>query len=196
MTSSLILGSGSPRRREILGYFNVPFECDSPPFDEASVPTNMDAHTYAATITQGKLESLKKKHSNSVLLCADTVVDIDGTLLGKPSNEAEAFTMLKVLAGSWHRVVTAVAVWDGTQSYETTEESRILFNNATDSQLHRYHEQLYCLDKAGGYAVQEAGSIIINRIEGCYYNVMGLPINATRELLMKAGIDLWDHLAS
>ena len=84
---------------------------------------------------------------------------------------------------------------DGTQTYIASEESKILFNKASDEDLHRYHTQLFCTDKAGGYAIQQAGAIIVNRIEGCYYNVMGLPINTSRELLKKAGIDLWDHLA-
>lgn len=106
----LVLGSQSPRRREILGYFSYPFECDSPPFDEDSIPRNQSAESYAETIAAGKLDSLRQRWPKAVLLCSDTVVDIEGELLGKPANGEEAFAMLKRLAGRWHRVVTAVAV--------------------------------------------------------------------------------------
>ena len=103
--------------------------------------------------------------------------------------------MLKILSGQWHSVLTAVAVRKNGQAISNCEETKILFNPLTDEQIELYHQSCHFLDKAGGYAIQKAGSLIISTIDGCYYNVMGLPINTVRELLLKMGIDLWKHMS-
>jgi septum formation protein len=91
-------------------------------------------------------------------------------------------------------VFTAVAILKLGTVLFGVEETKILFHPLTDEQIHLYHQSCSFLDKAGGYAIQQAGSIPIARIDGCYYNVMGLPVNTTKELLLKVGIDLWKHL--
>lgn len=190
----LILGSQSPRRREILDYFALPFEQISSDFDEESVQFKGNAAEYAIAIARGKAETLSKLYPEAAILSADTVVHQEGRLFGKPANHSEALASLKQLAGKWHSVFTGVVVYSKGKFYSDVEETKVLFNPLTQAQIETYLEALHWADKAGGYAIQLAGSLIVRRIEGCYYNVMGLPINTVEGLLKKTGIDLWDHL--
>lgn len=190
----LILGSQSPRRREIMSFFTLPFVQVSPDFDEEAVPFHGDPEEYAKTLARGKAESLAHEHRKNLILTADTIVYCDGKLYGKPADENEAFRFLSVLKGRWHSVYTAVHLIHGSDRFDAIEETRVLFNDLSDKQIRSYHQSLNYKDKAGGYAIQGAGSLIVNRIDGCYYNVMGLPINAVRGLLLHAGIDLWNNL--
>jgi septum formation protein len=190
----LILGSQSPRRYEILSYFSLPFEQISSEFDEDSVPFNGDPLAYAQKIAIGKALSLSAKYPEAVILTADTVVFKEGRIYGKPKNEAEAFKTLSELSGKWHSVITAIALWTNGRLRQGSEETRVLFNPLTEIQIQRYLEALHWADKAGGYAIQLAGSLLVRRIEGCYYNVVGLPVHVVSSLLKEEGIDLWDYL--
>lgn len=190
----LILGSQSPRRREILDYFALPFEQIGSNFDEDSVPFKGDGGAYATILAKAKAENLGLLYPEAVILTADTVVTKNGKSYGKPANEEDAFKSLSELAGAWHSVFTAVAVWKEGAMINSVEETKVLFNPLTPLQIRRYLEALHWADKAGGYAIQLAGSLIVRRIEGCYYNVMGLPIHTVSTLLHQVGIDLWDHL--
>ena len=191
----LILGSQSPRRQEILSYFSLPFTTASPPFDESILPFNGDPAAYATELAQGKAQSLADQFPNDPILTADTIVYREGAVYGKPQSEEEAFEVLQTLAGSWHSVYTGIALRFKEEEWCTAEETKVLFNEANPEQLRSYHKALHCDDKAGGYAIQAAGGVIVNRIEGCYYNVMGLPINAVNSLLKKVNLSLWDYLA-
>lgn len=189
-----ILGSQSPRRYEILSYFSIPFEQMNSDFDEETITFTGDPQAYAKEIAYGKAVSLSSKYPEAIILTADTVVYKDGKIFGKPQNKDEAFRTLTALSDSWHSVFTAVTVVSKGQFYEGSEETKVLFNFLTATQIERYLEALHWADKAGGYAIQLAGSLIVRRIEGCYYNVVGLPIYTVYKLLNKAGIDLWDYL--
>lgn len=190
----LILGSQSPRRKEILSFFKIPFIQVSPHFDEESVLFDGDPQEYAHGISSGKSTVLAHTYPDSIILTADTIVYQGNRVYGKPSNSAESFSHLNALVGKWHSVFTSLTIRSGSEVYQLIEETRVLFNLLTPDQIRNYHQVLPCTDKAGGYMIQGAGSIIINRIEGCYYNVMGMPINALQQLLAKVGIDLWHHL--
>lgn len=190
----LILGSTSPRRREILGYFSLPFDPQSPVFDEDSVSFNGDPSSFALKIAVGKALSLSQQYPEAAILTADTVVFKDGQVFGKAKSDKEAFEMLKALSGGWHSVFTAVVLAYGEKQYSQVEETKVLMNPLSDNQIKQYLEALHWADKAGSYAIQLAGSLIVARIDGCYYNVMGLPINTVRSLLEKIGIHLWDYL--
>jgi septum formation protein len=190
-----ILGSASPRRVEILKFFSLPFEQISSHFDEDAVPYHGNPGEHAALLAKGKGEALAIQYPEAIILTADTVVSLNGQLFGKPENETKAFESLQELAGKRHSVYTAVAVWKEGQLYEGVQETKVLMNPLSPAQINRYLTALHWADKAGGYAIQLAGSLLVRSIEGCYYNVMGLPINTLAELLKKAGIDLWDHLS-
>jgi septum formation protein len=192
--NTLILGSSSPRRKEILSYFNLPFVQISPDFDETSIAFKQNPENYATLLAQKKAESLQKIYPDHFILTADTVVFCKDKLFNKPSSEKEALQMLLTLSGSWHQVFTGICVVKNKEFYARAEETKILFHPLTEKQIKIYHQHFYYGDKAGGYAIQGGGSIIVKKIDGCPYNVMGLPITTTRELLEKIGIDLWDCL--
>ena len=190
----LILGSQSPRRGELLGYFSLPFIQAASAFDEGSIPFEGDPRAYAARLAEKKGEALLPQYPDDLILTADTVVYYQGKLYNKPKDREEAFAFLSELSGQWHHVFTAVCLRQGARTFAGVEETRILFHKLTEHQIHLYHKHCHFLDKAGGYAIQGAGGMIIERIEGAYDNVMGLPLTLTRTLLLKAGIDLWDYL--
>lgn len=191
---SIILGSSSPRRKEILDFFSLPFTVANPDFDEESITKDHDPAAFACLIAKQKALSISKTYKDDVILTADTVVHCKGTIFTKPLDEQSAYEMLSTLSGSWHSVFTGVCVMKNDQLFCLAEETKILFHPLSKKQIETYHDHFYFNDKAGGYAIQKGGSIIVKKIEGCYYNIMGLPLNTTRELLNKVGIDLWDFL--
>jgi septum formation protein len=192
----LILGSQSPRRREILSFFSLPFEQVSAHFDEESVPFEGDPVKYAKTLSEGKANSLMNRFPNAVILTADTVVFKEGKIFNKPANEEENFAILQELNGSWHSVFTSITTTYDSLKITECDETRVQFHKLNETQLQSYHKAFQGNDKAGGYGIQEAGSIIVKRIEGCFYNVMGLPLNALQKVLKPVGIDLWQYLPS
>lgn len=190
----LILGSQSPRRKEILGYFSLPFKQVSPDFVEEEVVFRGDPVAYVCDISSGKALSLISAYPNAPILTADTTVYKEGNIYGKPKDIDEAFAVLTDLQGSWHSVFTGVSVAYQGKVWSRYEETRVLFNSLTPEEIRRYHKQFHWADKAGGYAVQMPGGLAIARIDGCYYNVMGLPINSVRFLLQNIGIELWNFI--
>jgi septum formation protein len=190
----LVLGSQSPRRKEILGYFSIPFIQVTPPFDEGSIPFDNDPEAYVCSLSRGKSESLLSQFSESIILTADTIVFREGKIYGKPRNVEEAFQMLSELTGQWHTVYTGVTVQKGKEAFSKAEATRVLFNELTAEQIRHYIAHTEWSDKAGGYAIQMKGGLIVRKIEGCYYNVMGLPINTAEALLKRFGVELWNWL--
>jgi len=190
----LILGSQSPRRKEILNFFAIPFVQIPSSFDEKNVPFKGDPAQYALELSSKKAQSLAEKFPNDLIISADTVVFFEGNIYNKPRDEAEAFSMLQKFSGKWQQVYTAHTVQKNNEAYSGFEETKILFNPLTDEQIRLYHDKCPSLDKAGAYAIQQGGSILVSKIDGCYYNVMGLSVNTLRELLSKFDIDLWKHL--
>jgi septum formation protein len=193
---TLILGSGSPRRKEILEFFSVPFKQITSDYDEEALVFNGDPKAYAKDIAKGKAESLAKLYPSDIILTADTVVYCDGKLFLKPKTMQQAHQMLRDLSGKKHQVYTGVCVFGGNKEFIDVEESSVEFCELTDSEIVKYADAFAPLDKAGGYAIQKGGSLIVKRIEGCYYNIMGLPLQKVRRLLLNVGIDLWDYFKS
>jgi septum formation protein len=191
----LILASQSPRRREILSYFSLPFEQIPSAFDEESLPFRGDAQQYVIDLASAKAQSVAQKFPDAIVIGADTIVYKEGKIYPKPKDEREALQGLSELAGNWHSVFTGVALIHAQKKYQSCEETRVLFRRLTAEQIRRYHHCIPYADKAGGYAIQSSGGLIAQRIEGCYFNVLGLPINTLHDLLHNVGIDLWDHLS-
>lgn len=193
--TDIILGSTSPRRKEILKYFHLPFQQISPQFDEDSIPfNNLQPSEYVCQLSKGKADSLASAYPKAAILTADTIVYCQNKLYGKPRDKQEAFQMLSELSGNWHSVFTGVTLRKGNQEFHQAEETRVLLNPLTPSQIRTYHEALHCYDKAGGYAIQKEGGLIICKIEGCFNNVMGLPINTVQNLFLRIGLDFWQYL--
>ncbi|MBS3903111.1 MAG: septum formation protein Maf [Anaplasmataceae bacterium] len=194
MTKKILLGSQSPRRKEILNFFNLPFLQVASHFDEESIPFTGDPIVYSTQLAECKATALSSRFPNEIILTADTVVFLNNKVYNKPANAKEAAQFLRELGGHWHTVHTAVHVRHGDTSFSDSETTKLLFYRLSEEQIEQFHRHLYCFDKAGGYAIEGCGQLILEKMEGCYYNVLGLPINATRRLLKKVGIDLWHHL--
>jgi septum formation protein len=192
--TTLILGSSSPRRAEILRFFSLPFEQISPSFTEESVCFKGNPSDYVQEIALGKAKSLAKERPSSLLITADTSVFCEGKVYNKPQSYEEAFSFLQDLSGKWHSVHTAVCIAKEGRFQWGTEETRILFHPLSKEQIKHYLSHINFLDKAGAYAIQQSGAIIVKKIEGCYYNVMGLPLTLLQTLLLEEKVDLWQHL--
>jgi septum formation protein len=191
---NLILGSQSPRRKEILSYFSLPFTQITSNFDEESVLFQKDPEKYVCDISRGKAALLATRYPQSVILTADTTVIREGKIYGKPSSEEEACQALSELVGGWHTVYTGVTVQQEELVFSAAEGTHVLFNDLTQEQIRQYIVHTNWADKAGGYAIQMAGGLIVRKIEGCYYNVMGLPINTMEKLFKNVDIELWNCL--
>lgn len=190
----LILGSQSPRRKEILNYFDLPFIQASSSFDELSVPFEGDPVDYANKIAMGKALDLIHRFPNDIVLTADTVVYKDGKVYGKAESDAELNQFIEELQDGWNSVFTSLTLCEGQNTYQQVEETRVLFNPLTKEQIDRYRTTMPWQDKAGGYMAQGGGSLMIKRIEGCYFNMIGFPVNTLAALLKKVNIDLWSHM--
>ncbi len=192
----LILGSASPRRAEILSYFQMPFIQKPSSFDEEEVPFQGNPERYVEKIAEGKAKALAPQYPEDLILTCDTTVYYRGEVLNKPKDEADALSMLRRLSGSTHTVYSGLCLRKGTRMWTHIEPTRVTFCSASEEQLRLYHRAIYSHDKAGGYAIQQAGAIIVEKIEGCPYNVMGLPIHGLSRLLDAADISLWQYLKS
>lgn len=192
----ILLGSQSPRRKEILLYFHLPFEIKAPDFDESSIAYQGNPEQLACKIAEGKGSSLASQFPNSTIITADTIVSYEKHVFFKPSDENEAFQMLKALSGKTHQVLTAVSVRLKKECYTNFGRTFVTFNHLTDKQIKQYLQTEEGKDKAGSYGGQEKGSLLIHSIDGSYDNMVGLPVNVLNGLLNQIGIDLWDYIAS
>ena len=190
----ILLGSRSPRRQEILRYFRLPFEVESSGFDEASISFEGNPEAYATAIAEAKGASLQTHYGDYVIITADTIVMHQNQPLLKPADEKDAKTMLKKLSGSQHDVYTAVSVRYKDEVHTGVGKTSVAFNHLTDKQIERYLQSAHGIDKAGSYGGQEVGSLLIDSIDGSFYNLIGLPVNILNRLLNQVGIDLWDYV--
>jgi len=190
----LILASESPRRAEILNFFNLEFKCIPSNFDEKKIKFISDPKSYALEIAENKAFMFGDQYYDDIILSADTIVYANKKIYTKPKNEKDAYQMLEELTNSWHQVFSAIYVKHKNKIYKGIQETKILFHALEEKQIKKYHKSFYFSDKAAGYAIQKAGSIIIKDMVVCYYNVMGLPIDTLQKLLLNVGIDLWDYL--
>jgi len=193
MSSSIILASGSPRRRELLQLLGVRFDV-RPAADEEMPQPAESPSSYAVRAARAKAELVAADHPRHPVLASDTVVEIDACILGKPVSTSEARAMLRLLSGRTHQVHTAVAlVFEGsTQSLLDT--ARVRFRRIDETSIDWYVRTLEPMDKAGAYAVQGAGGLLVESVEGSPQTVIGLPIHRLPELFKQCGLDFWDYL--
>jgi len=190
----LILGSSSPRRKEILSFFKIPFFVVTPDFDELSVPYCNNPHAYVAGVAEGKGKAIAPHHPGIPILTADTIVVKGTQVFLKPSHPEEAITMLEQLCGTWHEVLTATTLTQNEQQSTQVTTTRVEFHPFNRDEIRRYVDSIPVLDKSGSYAIQGIGSLIVKQIEGCFYNVMGLPLSSLFYHLNRCGFNIWDHL--
>jgi septum formation protein len=185
---NLVLASASPRRKELLGLFRLPFsirvadidetmDMEKPPFDEVARVSRMKA---AAT----------PREADDIVVAADTIVVCEGKVLGKPRSEEEAVEMLRLLSGRDHQVMTGVTVAAGEQIHSFTEVTDIHFRELSDKEIRAYVATGEPMDKAGAYGIQGGAALFCTRMVGDYYNVMGLPVCRLGQVLREMAPDL------
>ena len=170
----LILASQSPRRKELLAHLNMPFTVRVADIDEAMDPAKPPAEE-VARVSLAKALAIPREEADTVI-AADTIVVLDGKVLGKPVDKADARAMLSALSGRTHQVMTGVTVLKGSRSLTHTEITEVYFRTLSQEEIDRYVESGEPMDKAGSYGIQGGASLFVEKLHGDYYNVMGLPV--------------------
>lgn len=183
----VVLASGSPRRRELLAMLDIQFTVDTSHSVDETVPDGMTPEEIPAYLSQLKAAAYPLEDgSDKLVITADTVVILDGTVLGKPASLCEATDMLAMLQGRTQQVVTGVTIRTVTDSLTFSATSEVDFGTLTPEEIAYYVERYSPLDKAGAYGIQEwIGAVAIRGIRGSFYNVMGLPVHRLYSELKK-----------
>ncbi len=196
-----ILASKSPRRREILEALGLDFEIVTSDADESyekgTAPSDvvMTLSAKKAAAVKAQLDEIGEDISNTVIIAADTVVSAAGEILGKPRDREDAERMLMMLSGSEHSVLSGITVIYNGSSASAYEETFVRFSPMSEKEIKWYAESGEPDDKAGAYAIQGHASMWVEGIDGCYFNVVGLPTSCLRKLLLRVfGIRLSDYL--
>ena len=182
----LILASGSPRRRELLAYFGLPFAVIPSDAEENAQGPGLER---VAALARLKGTEVARRYPALPVLSADTLVCVDDLVLGKPADAEDAVKMLRLLSGRWHSVYTGTCLRtpDG-QLREKVDTTRVKFRTLHAAEISRYVETGEPMDKAGAYAMQEIGGLFVERIDGSPTNVIGLPLAVVASLLQAAGL--------
>jgi len=191
MSKKLILASASPRRKELLEQIGVEFHVHAVDMDESMLPGETALqHVKRLALEKARLgfEQVSQQENDTAVLAADTVVEIDGEVLGKPENRQQAAVFLTRLSGKKHKVHTAVAVVTGTRELMDISSSEVEFTTLSEQQIAAYVASGEPLDKAGAYAIQGIAAQFIVNLNGSYSGVMGLPLYETAMLLSACGI--------
>lgn len=186
----LILASASPRRRELLAQIGVSFRCCPVDIDETPQPEE-SAQAYVERLALEKAEVCRQLHPDAVVLGSDTSVVVDGRILGKPVDEADAVRMLMLLSGRQHQVMTAVAVVDEQRQRVETVTTEVAFIELDEARCRAYWRTGEPCDKAGAYGIQGLGAVLVRGIEGSYSAVVGLPLMQAAALLQQFDIPVW-----
>lgn len=187
----LVLASSSPRRRQLLAMVGAAFEVD-PPTTEEYIPPGLAPAEVVVALASAKAEEVAARRPDDVVVGADTLVAVDGEILGKPRDAEEARRMLRRLSGRTHEVWTGLAIVHRARGRvaRAAERTRVTFRPLEEGTIDRYVQTGEGLDKAGAYAVQGVGSLFVTRIEGCYFNVVGLPLARLSAMLEPFGVRL------
>lgn len=178
----LILASGSPRRRELLSLYTTDFEVCASDFDERAVQAESPA-ALAEALARGKCLAVSGRNPGCLVVGSDTVVELDGEVFGKPKDADDARRMLRALSGRTHQVHTGVCVSDGTTAESFVDTCKVTFFPIPEEEMERCIASGEPFDKAGAYAIQGQAALWLDRLEGDYYTIMGLPVSRTARLL-------------
>lgn len=180
----LILASASPRREQLLRMVGLDFTCISPKIEEW-VPDSVRPEDIPEYLAVKKAEAVLAQNPGNTVIGADTLVELDGQVMGKPGDERSAYYMLRTLSGKTHHVYTGVALKTDSELVSFTTVTKVEFYSLTDEEIWAYIHTGEPMDKAGGYAIQGKGALMVKRIQGDYYTVMGLPISEVVRHLRK-----------
>ncbi len=193
--SKLILASASPRRRELLRMLGLGFEVLVSTAEEkkgelAGVPGSPGEH--AMETAAGKAGEIADLHPDALVIAADTIVVAEEQVMGKPCDEEDARVMLSFLSGRWHEVYTGIALVKAAEkkSLLDYERTRVKFRPLTMEEIDQYIRSGEPMDKAGAYGIQGLGAVLVERIEGCFFNVVGLPLARLTLMLKEFGVEV------
>ncbi len=191
MNKPIILASASSRRRELLQQIGLSFQTAPAHVDER-VLAGEQPEAFAARVAMDKARATAEKFSSGIIIAADTIVVLKNAILGKPADAADAERMLNMLSGKMHRVITGLAVMDAATGKVLirTAITRVWFRNLSGEEIASYVMTREPLDKAGAYGIQGKGALLAERIDGCYFNVVGLPLVLLNEMLKEFEVRL------
>lgn len=188
----MILASNSPRRKAILEQLGLNVIIKTKEIEEISHKSTINEKI--KEISEKKGENVAKEHPNEFVVSADTMVEIDGIILGKPKNRDDAKKMLKKISGKKHNVLTAFSLFNINKNIKITEivKSQVYFRKLDNDEIEWYLDSGEAMDKAGSYGVQGLGAIFIERIEGDFFSIMGFPVNRFVDILKRLEINIKD----
>jgi septum formation protein len=186
---NLILASSSPRRKELLENLQLTFTISSSEVDESFDPS-LSPEDIVMELAERKAQAVFIENPESFVLGSDTLVVVDNQILGKPVNEEEAISMLKMLSGKQHEVYTGVSILSAKSSSRFYEKTEVWFWELTDEEINFYVQSGEPFDKAGSYGIQQLGSMLVKKINGDYFAVVGLPVARTYRELKRLGYHL------
>lgn len=188
---NIILASASPRRIDLFNLLQLDYRQMVLPVDEYIYPDESPKEA-VARLAQAKAEAVAKEAPSSIIIAADTIVVYDKHILGKPANEKEAYDFLNLLNGQTHQVMTAICLINTATAYTEAqvEETLVYFRPLSGSEIKAYIATNEPFGKAGAYAIQGRGSLLVEKIEGCYFNVVGLPLTRLYLMLKEQGINI------
>jgi len=192
----LLLASKSPRREALLSALGWKFRIVDPGVAEVHLPGEPPGKT-CRRLALEKAKSVSERYPESFVIAADTIVVHEGKILGKPSDDAEAAAMLRVLSGSTHEVMTGIALCLGGTCLEDVEVTQVSFRSLSEEEIAAYVSTGEGKDKAGAYAIQGLGALLVSGISGCYFNVVGLPLHRLSLMLERFKVPLirqWEGL--
>ncbi len=188
----ILLASTSPRRASLLDLLRLDFEVVPPKIDEAHRPEE-GPEDYVQRLALEKAQAVMEQGHNGLILGADTVVVLDGKIIGKPKDKDDAFVIIKRLAGRIHMVYTGLALYEPKQDIEIVDYAKTMVKMSAlkNHEVENYIETREPLDKAGAYGIQGIGGSLIEEVKGCYFNVVGLPLSLLRRMLNDLGYDVF-----
>jgi septum formation protein len=188
---TIILASASPRRKELLEKIGLRFEVEPSNYEEY-IYSGLEPHELAQKISLGKAGVIASKYKNAIVIAADTFMVFGSQILGKPHTENEARKMLEAVNGKPHSVITGFSIIDSgiDKTLSRSVETKVYIKKLTLAEISAYVKSKEPLDKAGAYAIQGLGAVIVEKIEGDYFNVIGLPLSALTVALKEFGINI------
>ncbi|MBN1367680.1 MAG: septum formation inhibitor Maf [Dehalococcoidales bacterium] len=187
----IILASGSPRRKELLEKIGLKFEVEAGDIEE-DLNVGLPPRELAEKLSLQKAQAAAEKYPDAIIIAADTIGVFEGKIIGKPHAATEAKKMLSMLSGKSHLVITGYTIIDTETRKTVTKsiETKVYFRKLTKAEIDAYVKTGEPLDKAGAYAIQGLGALIVEKIEGDYYNVIGLPLSSLTESLREFGVKI------
>ena len=187
----IILASSSPRRKALLENIGLEFKVDTSNTPE-HLHKDLEPHHLARLLSLEKAQAVAERHGDAIVIAADTLGVLEGQVIGKPTSDDEACRILKRMSGKDHLVITGFTIIDTRNKKTITRsiETKVWFRRLSDEEIRAYVTSGEPMDKAGAYAIQGLGSLFVDKIEGDYYNVIGLPLSALAESLKDFGVEM------